>query len=77
MGFGLFLTIVPVLLVVFATSTYSAEARRITDVGYAISEVKVHKVLSSEHSTNQRTRNTTYSSEVEVSIPFATGSRTV
>jgi hypothetical protein len=77
MGFGLFLVIVPVLLVVYATFSYSAEAWRITEAGHTIGEVKVHEVLSSERSRNQRTGNSTYSSEVEVSIPFATGSRDI
>ncbi len=77
MGFGLFLIIVPVLLVVYATFSNSADAWRITEAGHTITEVKVHGVLSSEHSRNQRTGSTTYSSEVEVSIPFASGSRDV
>ncbi|OAH10720.1 hypothetical protein STSP_59590 [Streptomyces jeddahensis] len=77
MGFGLFLIVVPVLLVVYATFSYSADAWRITEAGHTISEVKVHEVLSSEHSRNQRTRNSTYSSKVEVSIPFASGTRDV
>lgn len=77
MGFGLFLIVVPVLLVVYATLSYSADAWRITEAGHTISEVKVHEVLSSERSKNQRTRNSTYSSEIEVSIPFASGSRDV
>ena len=77
MGFGLFLTVVPVLLVVYATSSYSAEARHITKAGHTISEVKVQRVLSSEHSRNHRTGNDSYSSEVEVSISFTAGSQAV
>ena len=77
MGFGLCLTVVPVLLVVYATSSSSAGARHITKTGHTISEVKVQKVLSSEHSRNHRTGNSSYYSEVEVSIPFTAGSRAV
>lgn len=77
MGFGLFLIVVPVLLVAYATLSYSAEAWRITEAGHTIRGVKVNEVISSEQSSNQRTGNSTYSSEVEVSVPFAAGSRDV
>lgn len=76
-GFGLFLIVIPVFLVFYATTSYSADARRIAELDYSISPAQVDKVLSFEHSQNRRTGNSAYASEIEASIPFSDGPRNI
>jgi hypothetical protein len=77
MGFGLFLTVIPVSLVFYATNSYSVDARRIADMDHVIRVVEVRDVLSSDHSENQRTGNSSYASKIEISISFSDGRRTI
>jgi hypothetical protein len=75
LGFGFWTWIIPVFFVVYAALTPSPQAWEIADAGQSIRTAEVESVLSSKYVQSNKSGH--YATEVQVSVPFDEGPRTV
>ncbi len=75
LGFGFWTWVIPVFFVVYAALTPSPQAWEIADAGKSIRTAEVESVLSSKYVQSNKSGH--YSTDVQVSVPFDGGPRTV